>query len=212
MVKAGKFMILVISNIAMMHLKRLSLILLFTVMSAALSEAGKPRIATVDMQGLLADYFRTAQVQEQFNKDYAAIEKRVNQEIERINQLALELRSLGEKLKGGDLNVEDMQKCRQEFQLVDEQRRLLITEKTQSEEDAKRDVDNRKQASTQALMREIRAKVARIAQEDGYDYVFDQSGKNTNQVSFFLYLKDTTDITATVLKELNQFAPNSPDE
>lgn len=196
----------------MTYLKQLSLVLLFTAMSAALSEAGKPRIATVDMQGLFADYFRTTQAQEQFNKDYAAIQKQVNQEIEKINQLALELRSLGEKLKSGNLNEEDMQKCRQEFELIDQQRRLLITEKTQSEEEAKRDVANRKEASTQAIMSEIRAKVARIAQEKGYDYVFDQSGKNTNQVSFFLYLKDATDITATVLKELNQFAPNSPDE
>ncbi|MGB2090550.1 MAG: OmpH family outer membrane protein, partial [Akkermansiaceae bacterium] len=107
---------------------------------------------------------------------------------------------------------EEMEKCRQNFKLIDQERRLLISEKTKSEEEAKRDVADRKAASTQAIMAEIRAKVARIAQEGDYDYVFDQSGKNTNQVSFFLYIKDATDITAAVIKELNQFSPRSPDE
>lgn len=201
-----------VCNFAMTYLKQLSLVFLFMAMSLAISVAGKPRIATVDMQRLFADYYRTTQAQEQFNKDYAAIQKRVNQEIEKINELALELRSLGQKLKSGDLNEEEMERCRQDFKFIDQERRLLIAENTKSEEEAKRDVADRKAASTQAIMAEIRAKVARIAQEGDYDYVFDQSGKNTNQVSFFLYLKDATDITAAVIKELNQFSPRSPDE
>lgn len=196
----------------MAYIKQFSLVFMFTAMSVATSAAGKPRIATVDMQKLFADYFRTAQAQEQFDKNYAGIQKRANEQIEKINELALQLRSLGEKLKSGDLNEEQMLKCKKEFELIDQQRGLLITEKTRNEEEEKRDVADRKAASMQGIMSEIRAKVVKIAQEQEYDYVFDQSGKNTNQVSFFLYLKDATDITALVLKELNQFAPGSPDD
>jgi hypothetical protein len=42
--------------------------------------------------------------------------------------------------------------------------------------------------------------------------VFDKSGKNTNQISFFIYLKDATDITAVMLKELNKLAPTAASE
>ncbi len=196
----------------MTYIKQLGLFLMFTAISVTTSAGAKPRIATVDMQTLFAQYFRTTQAQEQFNKDYAGIQKRANEQIEEINELALQLRTLGEKLNSGDLNEEQMLKYRQEFQLIDQQRGVLITEKARNEEEGKRVVADRKAASMQGIMSEIRARVAKIAQEQGYDYVFDQSGKNTNQVSFFIYLKDAVDITAIVLEELNQFAPGSSDD
>ena len=42
---------------------------------------------------------------------------------------------------------------------------------------------------------------------DNYDYVFDKSGMSTSQVPFLLYAKDATDITASLLKDLNKDAP-----
>ena len=64
----------------------------------------------------------------------------------------------------------------------------------------------------QGIMSEIRAKVVSFAEKQGYDFVFDKSGKNTNQISFFIYLKDATDITAVMLKELNKLAPSAASE
>ena len=61
----------------------------------------------------------------------------------------------------------------------------------------------------EGIMREIRSKVVDHAERAGYDYVFDKSGKNSNQVSYFIYLKDAEDITATILKELNELAPGA---
>jgi Skp family chaperone for outer membrane proteins len=49
--------------------------------------------------------------------------------------------------------------------------------------------------------------VISFADKQKYDFVFDESGKNTNQISFFIYLKDATDITSEMLKELNDSAP-----
>mgnify|MGYP003894791773 FL=1 len=59
----------------------------------------------------------------------------------------------------------------------------------------------------QGIMSEIRGKVISFADKQKYDFVFDESGKNTNQISFFIYLKDATDITSEMLKELNDSAP-----
>lgn len=64
-------------------------------------------------------------------------------------------------------------------------------------------------ASMWGLMREIRGRVVSHAEQQGYDFVFDKSGKNSNQVSYFIYLKDPKDITVRVLNELNQFAPSA---
>jgi len=64
----------------------------------------------------------------------------------------------------------------------------------------------------QNLLDEVKKNVSELSEKIGYDYVFDRSGLNTNQVSFFLYLKDATDITEIVLKELNDSANSDDDE
>lgn len=185
--------------------------LITTMFAATLGSAmaDKPQIAVVDIQRLFNEYFRTEEAQLQFNKDYAGIQKRVNQKIETVNEMILELKEIDKKLKNENVD-ERKQKLAKEFQLIEQERQMLINEMRREEKNEKEDVDRRKAASMQGIMSEIRSKVISFSKKGNYDFVFDQSGKNTNQVSFFLYLKDATDITEVLLKELNKFASEAP--
>ena len=196
----------------MRKLKQIYLILLLSVVAVATSDAEKPNIGMVDMQKLFAQYYRTEAAQKQFNQDYAGIQKKVNQQLEKINMMISELKSLNEKLKSESLDENLKQKYSQEFQLIDQQRKMFIEEMKRAEYEGKKEVARRKAASMQGIMSEIRAKVVSFAEKQGYDFVFDKSGKNTNQISFFIYLKDATDITAMMLKELNKLAPTAASE
>ncbi len=196
----------------MRKLKQIYLILLLSVVAVATSDAEKPNIGMVDMQKLFAQYYRTEAAQKQFNQDYAVIQKKVNQQLEQINMMISELKSLNEKLKSESLDENLKQKYSQEFQLIDQQRKMFIEEMKRAEYEGKKEVARRKAASMQGIMSEIRAKVVSFAEKQGYDFVFDKSGKNTNQISFFIYLKDATDITAVMLKELNKLAPTAASE
>lgn len=196
----------------MRKLKQIYLILLLSVVAVATSDAEKPDIGMVDMQKLFAQYYRTEAAQKQFNQDYAGIQKKVNQQLEQINMMISELKSLNEKLKSESLDENLKQKYSQEFQLIDQQRKMFIEEMKRAEYEEKKEVARRKAASMQGIMSEIRAKVASFAEKQEYDFVFDKSGKNTNQISFFIYLKDATDITAVMLKELNKLAPTAASE
>ena len=196
----------------MRKLKQIYLILLLSVVAVATSDAEKPNIGMVDMQKLFAQYYRTEAAQKQFNQDYAGIQKKVNQQLEQINMMISELKSLNEKLKSESLDENLKQKYSQEFQLIDQQRKMFIEEMKRAEYEGKKEVARRKAASMQGIMSEIRAKVVSFAEKQGYDFVFDKSGKNTNQISFFIYLKDATDITAVILKELNKLAPSAASE
>ncbi len=49
--------------------------------------------------------------------------------------------------------------------------------------------------------------IEEMADEAGYDYVFDVEGLNTAQVPFLLYAKDATDITPMIQKELSKGDP-----
>lgn len=185
--------------------------LVTTVIAATLvsSWADKPKIAVVDMQRLFNEYFRTEEAQLQFNKDFAGIQKRANQKIETVNQMILELKEIDGKLKNETVE-EQKQKLAKEFQLIEQERQMLINEMRRDEKNEKEDVARRKAASMQGIMSEIRSKVVSFSEKENYDFVFDQSGKNTNQVSFFLYLKDATDVTEILLKELNKFSSATP--
>lgn len=196
----------------MRKLKQIYLILLLSVVAVATSDAEKPNIGMVDMQKLFAQYYRTEAAQKQFNQDYAVIQKKVNQQLEQINMMISELKSLNEKIKSESLDENLKQKYSQEFQLIDQQRKMFIEEMKRAEYEGKKEVARRKAASMQGIMSEIRAKVVSFAEKQEYDFVFDKSGKNTNQISFFIYLKDATDITAVMLKELNKLAPSAASE
>jgi Skp family chaperone for outer membrane proteins len=196
----------------MRELKQIYLILLVGVVAVSTAIAEKPNIGMVDMQKLFAQYYRSEMAQQQFNQDYAGIQKKVNQQVEVINEMISQLKSLDEKLKSELLDENLKQKYSQEFQLIDQQRKMLIEEMKRVEYEEKKEVARRKSASMQGIMSEIRAKVVSFAEKHEYDFVFDKSGKNTNQISFFIYLKDATDITASMLKELNKLAPAAASE
>lgn len=196
----------------MRKLKQIYLILLVGVVAVSTAIAEKPNIGMVDMQKLFAQYYRSEMAQQQFNQDYAGIQKKVNQQVEVINEMISQLKSLDEKLKSELLDENLKQKYSQEFQLIDQQRKMLIEEMKRVEYEEKKEVARRKSASMQGIMSEIRAKVVSFAEKHEYDFVFDKSGKNTNQISFFIYLKDATDITASMLKELNKLAPAAASE
>ena len=57
------------------------------------------------------------------------------------------------------------------------------------------------------VLGEIRVIVEDYAKGAGYDIVMDKSGMSAVQIPVLLYHKDSTDITAQVLKVLNKNAP-----
>ncbi|MBK1832311.1 OmpH family outer membrane protein [Verrucomicrobiaceae bacterium R5-34] len=174
--------------------------------------AEKPKMATVDMQKLFKEYHRTVTAQKHFNAEYASIQKNLNEKSEAVNRKRAQLQKIAEEIKGNDLSDEQKLQRRYEGQLVAQEIKILqrrLSAMTQAE---KGKVARKKAASMQGIMTDIKAKVVELSDKLGYDYVFDRSGLNTNQVSFFLYLKDVPDVTANVLKELNKFAPGADSE
>lgn len=169
--------------------------------------AEAPKMATVDMQKLFKEYHRTITAQKQFNKEYARIQKSVNERAESINRTRRILETLNSALKKTDLKPEERSGKEREKQLISQELQIMDGDLKTFSQTEKLRVARLKAASMQGIMNEIGKRVREHSKEQGYDYVFDKSGKNTNQVSFFLYLKDAKDITANMLKELNKFAP-----
>jgi Skp family chaperone for outer membrane proteins len=189
-------------------LRRFSAVILSAMLlSAANAESGKLNIATVDMQELFKQYFRTNEAQKQVNVERARIQKDNKERQERIRELEESLETLRKQLedptvadsKKQDLNKERQMKM-QEGVALDRERREFLQRRNQA-------LNEKMVQQMKGILEEIRKLVEEQAKVGNYDYVFDKSGLSTSQVPFLLYTKDATDITAVLLKNLNKDAP-----
>lgn len=185
--------------------------LLTAALAAALvstaSAADNINIATVDMQELFKQYYRTNEAQKQINVERARIQKDNNERLSRIRELETNLGNLRKQLEDPAINdskkqtlYKDFQTKQQEGIALDRERREFLQRRNQA-------LNEKMVQRMKGILEEIRKLVEEQAKKDDYDYVFDKSGLSTSQVPFLLYTKDATDITAVLLKDLNKDAP-----
>jgi outer membrane protein len=192
-----------------MRLIRRFLTIAFTasLATAAIAQEGKLSIATVDMQELFKQYYRTNEAQKQINVERARIQKDNNERLARIRELEESLAKLKKQLDDPSLNdskkqslFKDAQTQQQEGIALDRERREFLQRRNQA-------LNEKMVQRMKGILEEIRKLVEEKAKAGNFDYVFDKSGLSTSQVPFLLYTKDATDITAGILKDLNKDAP-----
>jgi outer membrane protein len=173
----------------------------------AAAEEGKLSIATVDMQELFKQYYRTNEAQKQINIEKAVIQKDNNERLSRIRELEDSLGKLKKQFDDPSVNdskkqsiSKDMQGQNQEGIALDRERREFLQRKNQA-------LNEKMVQRMRGILEEIRKLVEEKAKAENFDYVFDKSGTSTSQVPFLLYTKDATDITSALLKTLNKDAP-----
>jgi Outer membrane protein len=175
--------------------------------SFASAQESKLKIATVDMQELFKQYYKTNEAQKEINVERARIQKDNNERLARIRELEGNLTNLRKQLEDPTINdakkqalFKDWQMQQQEGIALDRERREFLQRRNQA-------LNERMVQRMKGILEEIRKLVEEQAKKDNYDYVFDKSGLSTSQVPFLLYTKDATDITAGLLKDLNKDAP-----
>ena len=185
----------------------LSVALAASLATMAFAQDAKLNIATVDMQELFKQYYRTNEAQKQINIERARINKDNNERLARIRELEGTLAALRKQLEDTSLAdskkqtlFKDWQTQQQEGIALDRERREFLQRRNQA-------LNEKMVQRMKGILEEIRKIVEEKAKKDNFDYVFDKSGLSTSQVPFLLYTKDATDITAGILKDLNKDAP-----
>jgi len=189
--------------------------LAFTLATSAHAQNGRVNIATVDMQELFKQYYRTNEAQKQINLERARIQKENNERLARIREIEDSLNNLRKQIDDPSVNdakrqtiIKDWQMQQQEGVALDRERREFLQRRNQA-------LNEKMVQRMKGILEEIRKLVEEQAKTENFDYVFDKSGLSTSQVPFLLYTKDATDITAVLLKDLNKDAPpeslNAPD-
>ena len=178
-----------------------------SLITAAAAQDGKLNIATVDMQELFKQYYRTNEAQKQINVERARIQKDNNERLARIRKLEEDLGNLRKQLEDPSINDSKKQTLFKEWQMQQQEGIALDRERREFLQRRNQALNEKMVQRMKGILEEIRKLVEEQAKVDNYDYVFDKSGLSTSQVPFLLYTKDATDITAGLLKDLNKDAP-----
>jgi outer membrane protein len=166
-----------------------------------------PKTALVNIQELFQGYYKTDQAEEQINIERARIQKENNALVQRIKGLDKSLRELTQALQAADLEEDQRKSLRREAGLRFQEREMLERKRSATVQAQHRELNQKMIARMKGILREIRRVIEEMADETGYDYVFDVDGLNSSQVPFVLYAKDATDITALIREELRKGAP-----
>jgi outer membrane protein len=179
-----------------------SLLFVLSLVSAGAGD-GRLKTATVDVQQLFKEYHRTNEAQKEINIERARIQKDNNDRLAHIRELDTALQNLRKEL--GDPSIaesrkqslfQEWQSKQQEGIALDRERREFLQRRNQS-------LNEKMVQRMKGILDEIRKRVEEQAKAGDYDYVFDKSGLSTSQVPFFLYTEGSTDITKSLLRDLN---------
>ena len=169
------------------------------------------KIATVSMQELFKQYYRTNEAQKQINVERARIQKDNNERLARIREIETNLGNLKKQIEDPSINESKKQSLYKEWQMLQQEGIALDRERREFLQRRNRALNETMGQRMKGILEEIRKLVEEQAVIDNYDYVFDNSALSTSQIPFLLYTKDATDITGTLLEDLNENAPEDFD-
>ncbi|MDP0492558.1 MAG: OmpH family outer membrane protein [Verrucomicrobiota bacterium JB023] len=182
--------------------------LVFTFLSLLLLPLGAdPRIATIDMERVFSEYFRTVEA----NEEFAAKEKALvgNSRYQAVQEMDERLRELATLIRDKNSSNEAKAQAAEEFQSLNLEYRSLVKE-FQEFLEAERKVIRREQVDKlDELMKSIRKVIEDYSRAEGFDLVLETSGQTSSQIPTVVYLRDGEDISGPVIELLNREAPSS---
>lgn len=176
------------------------------------ANAQRLKIATVDMERLFNEYHKTSSVQRDINIERARIQKDNNLRLKDIRDIDDSLQKIREQLKDKELGDKKRQDLRQEAGDLSQDGIHKERERSEFLERRNRTLNEKMTKQMRAILVTIQRVVSDRAKAGNYDYIFDQSGNSNQGIPFVLHARDTTDLTDSLLEEINQDAPKDPKE
>jgi Skp family chaperone for outer membrane proteins len=165
------------------------------------------KVATVDMKRVLKEYYRTEEAQQQLNEKSALLTKNNNEKQQEIQDLEAEISTLRKQFEDPSLNEARKKEIFEELQEKQQEGIAMSRSLKEYIDRKRRQVQDEMQRQMMGILEEITTLLEEKAKAEDYDFVFDSSGNSTTQVPVLLYSKDTSDITDSLLTELNEDAP-----
>ena len=167
--------------------------------------AGKPKFATLDMAKAFEAYHLTVTARAKVEEARRTLQQ--DPRGETVKLLDVELKDLKAHVQDPTV-TESQRKDYYRRYMVKNHERLSLKREYESYLAEQLDLINRGMVEkTRELLRDVRTIVRKIAEEDGFDHVFEVSGKTSSRLPSLLYIRNATDLTDRVIEELNRDRP-----
>ena len=185
-------------------MKKFFAILLTGCLLAGFAPAAPLKIGIVDMGRIYMEYQKTKDNEAELEKDKAEAKGEVEKRLKKFESLRKEFDALQKSVEGGNVSATARQKAEKEAQ-----------QKTMEMQSLRQDVEEfarRRQAQIadklgrmrKDILADLHKFVAEKSKAEGYDLVFDKSGRSPTGVEFLLFSKDAIDFTDDLLKDINK--------
>ena len=165
------------------------------------------KVATVDVQHVFKDYYKTHEAQKEVNNVRKEIEAENATRMEKVKAIEKELQDIKKRGEDPSLSDKAKQSLGEQFQLKQNEGIALEKARREFVERKSRSLNETVQLKMSAIIEEINKVATDKATSGKFDLVLDKSAVSAAQTKVFLYTNPSMDITAEVKKELNASAP-----
>ena len=168
--------------------------------------AAAPKIGTVDLERIFKEYYKSRIAEDAIRRQSDTYRKYMLQLNSQLQNLLAEERVAKLNAQNIALDAAEQKKAVEAAETAIRrvrEKRAEIELYGRSRTDALRGMETRKR---QEVMTDILAEVRRRATAEGYDFVFDRSGRTMNDQPALLVSPAKADFTDSVIRELNRTA------
>lgn len=169
------------------------------------------KVATVNVQKLFADYYKTHEAQAEVDKAAQAVQETNNTRTETIKKMEAEFNDMVKKLQDPVLNEKDKKELEQKAKIKRQEVIALEQERRGFVERQLKSLQEQMKMRSAKIMEEITKVTEDIATKGSYDLILDKSAQALRSNQVLVYSKPSMDITPSVMKELNKNAPKDFD-
>lgn len=170
--------------------------------------AQKLKIATVSMERLFNEYSMTGEVQREINIERARIQKENNEKLSDIRAIDKKLQEIREQLDNEEREIGEKQRAELMKEMGELSQDGIHKERERTEYLERRNssLNEKMKKKMRGILETIRRTVKDRAKSGNYDYIFDASGNSNQGIPFVLHAREATDLTDSLLEELNEGA------
>lgn len=168
------------------------------------------KVATVDMNRLLKDYYKSAEATTKLQEAGRKAEEQIEQMNAQGKELIEQFRLLEENSKSLLLSAEARSKAAEDAKAKFEEIQRKDNDVKSFAANTQRALQQRTATTIQLLLEEIQKVATDVAKRRGATMLLDSSGPTQLGIPPILFSDASYDITEEVLKEINKDAPPAP--
>ncbi len=166
------------------------------------------KIAAVDMGKVFAEYYKTKKAETELKDRASGYEKELRDRAGELEKLREDGKKLQEDAENPAFNEDKRVEKRKAVETKATEFRLLAQQLQEMKNNRERELKDQQNRVRGTIVEEISKVIQEKAKREGYSLVVDKTGLTLSGVSAFIFVQDSLDITADIIKTLNATAPS----